>query len=201
MGGRICIFGDSVTLGAYDLEKGGWVNRLWVYSENDLDDITVYNSGISGDNTELLLERFDFECKVREPKVIIFSIGINDAMYINDKSNPLVSLEKFNENLNKLVNQAKVYSQKIILMGIYEVEESKTTPIPWETTIFFKNENVEEYDEVIRNIAFENNLIYVKLSDLIKTTDLYDGLHPNAKGHEKIFQKVKSVLIENKYVC
>ena len=27
----ICVFGDSITMGAWDLEKGGWVNRLRLF--------------------------------------------------------------------------------------------------------------------------------------------------------------------------
>ena len=27
----ICVFGDSTAWGAWDMEKGGWVNRLWFY--------------------------------------------------------------------------------------------------------------------------------------------------------------------------
>jgi len=34
----ICIFGDSVSWGAWDMEKGGWVNRLWFYVAKRDDD-------------------------------------------------------------------------------------------------------------------------------------------------------------------
>ena len=27
----ICVFGDSISWGAWDMEKGGWVNRLWLF--------------------------------------------------------------------------------------------------------------------------------------------------------------------------
>ena len=30
--------------------------------------------------------------------------------------------------------------------------------------------------------------------------DFDDGLHPNAQGHRKIFEKVKDFLVENKWI-
>jgi lysophospholipase L1-like esterase len=56
----ICVFGDSITWGAYDPERGGWVNRL----RNDLEkkEIESYNLGISGDTTADLLKRFNSYC-------------------------------------------------------------------------------------------------------------------------------------------
>ena len=46
----ICIFGDSITWGAYDPEQGGWATRLRNYFEKQDNDVDVYNLGISGDN-------------------------------------------------------------------------------------------------------------------------------------------------------
>ena len=40
---RIGIWGDSITYGASDNDKGGWVNRLKVSFGNDDEDIGVYN--------------------------------------------------------------------------------------------------------------------------------------------------------------
>ena len=201
LGCRICIFGDSVTWGANDFEKGGWVNRLRIYSDKYLDDFPVYNLGVSGDSTNELLERFELECRVRRPEVIIFSIGLNDSMFVKDKNDYYVTIKRFKENLGRLISLAKVYSQKIIFMGLTKVDESKTTPIPWELTLYYENENIKKYDVEIKTIADKNNLIYIELYGLLKVTDLDDGLHANAKGHEKIFQKVKSVLFDNKYIC
>jgi len=39
-----------------------------------------------------------------------------------------------------------------------------------------------------------------KYFDLLNDEDLNDGLHPNADGHEKMFNRVKDFLIENKII-
>ena len=59
----ICIFGDSVTWGAYDPEQGGWATRLRNYFEAQENNIDVYNLGISGDATADLLKRIEVEAK------------------------------------------------------------------------------------------------------------------------------------------
>jgi len=33
--------------------------------------------------------------------------------------------------------------------------------------------------------------------DLLQDEDLDDGLHPNAQGHKKMFERIKGFLIEN----
>lgn len=201
MSTRICVFGDSITKGVVDPENGGWVARLRRYFEtNDDYDISVYNLGISGDSTDDLLERFKVECAAREPKIIIFAIGINDSLYIKTKDNPLVSLEKFQNNLVKLIRQANNFSDKIIFIGLTKVDESKVMPIPWETEKFYDNENIAMYNSVIEKVSVKNRLPFLNLLDLLEMSDLDDGLHPNPDGHKKMFLRIKEFLLTNKIV-
>lgn len=65
----ICIFGDSITWGASDSEKGGWVERLKIYFGEKYD-INVYNLGISGDATEDLLVRIEKELRSRKSNIL-----------------------------------------------------------------------------------------------------------------------------------
>ncbi len=97
----ICIFGDSTAWGAGDLEKGGWVNRLWLHvAKRDGDDyVEVYNCSITGGTTQTILERFESEAKVRNADALIFQTGGNDAAYEHTSDNFLVSADKFRKNL------------------------------------------------------------------------------------------------------
>jgi lysophospholipase L1-like esterase len=83
---NICILGDSITWGVSDNEKGGWVSRLWLDSENNKNkevDIYIYNLGIPGDITTYLLDRMVIECNARAADTIIVAIGINDTAFVN----------------------------------------------------------------------------------------------------------------------
>ena len=78
----ICIFGDSTAWGAWDLEKGGWVSRLWLEIHKDMESgAKLYNLSISGGTTETILARFESEARMREADALIFQTGGNDASF------------------------------------------------------------------------------------------------------------------------
>jgi lysophospholipase L1-like esterase len=174
----ICIFGDSIVWGASD-KKGGWVNSL---KSSFMDFIHIYNLGVCGDTTDYLLERFKVECEAREPTKIVFAIGINDS-----SSDSGINIKKFENNLNELVKQAKEFTKDIVFIGLTRVDESKTQGD-------YMNDKISEYDSVLKKVAGES---YVELFDLLEDADLEDGLHPNTKGHEKIFKRIQDSLSED----
>ena len=200
MSKRICVFGDSISQGYNDYNEGGWINRLRKYFDLSDYDISVFNLGVSGDNTFDLLKRFKIEAEARSPEFIIFAIGINDSQYVNSKDNPSVPLSDFNKNLSELQRLSKQFTDKIIFVGLTKVDEPKVTPIPWSITKYYDNENIKKYDLAIKDFCIKNNLPFIEMFDLLDDKDLEDGLHPNSGGHEKMFIRVKDFLIENKII-
>ncbi len=208
---NVLIFGASITWGAWDRE-GGWVQRLrkFVDEKNISDpnyDYKVYNLGISGDTTEDVLRRFENEAKERESAeetIIMFSIGVNDSQFVHDKKDMRVRLEKFEENIKKLIKLSKKYSSKIIFVGFSPIDQSKVDPIPWakEKKSYRKN-LVEMFDNKVKEICKEKNIYFIEVYDKVKKGYerlLIDGVHPNSGGHEKIFQIVKEFLVKNKII-
>ena len=102
---KILIFGDSIAHGAWDTEKGGWVQRIKSFLDEETlseseNEHTIYNLGVSGNNTEDLLERFEFETKQRlkeddEELMFIFAIGVNDSQFIHSKNALRFSPEEY----------------------------------------------------------------------------------------------------------
>ena len=193
---NILVFGDSITYGAWDKEKSGWVNRLRLALENDNSNnyYTIFNLGISGDVTEGIKDRFDNECKIRFNKndntIIIFSIGINDSQNIKDEDR--VSLGTFRNNVISLINSAKKYTNNILFIGLTKVDESKVTLLPWDKDKCYLNNKIIIFDKELKNICLENDVDYLYIYDLLEVEDLFDGLHPNNVGHQKICDKVKT---------
>lgn len=128
---NICVFGDSIAWGEYDAEKGGWVNRLKLFFENNKYNVDVYNLSANGGGTGDILARFQAESLFRKANVIIFAIGINDSPYIKTKDNPRVLFKKFKNNIKSLIEQSKKIAKEIIFIGFTAIDESKTMPIPW----------------------------------------------------------------------
>lgn len=189
---NILIFGDSITWGAYDPEQGGWATRLRNYFEKKGNDINVYNLGVPGDTTTDLLERIEMEAKSREPNLIIFAIGINDAQFIHSTNGLRVSLDEFQQNLAKLFSIAKKFTDKVVFVGLTAVDEAKTTPIPWNTDKSYTNENIKRLDSAIEKFCENNKLKFIPIDSVVRNDDLIDGLHPNIQGHIKIFNRIKS---------
>lgn len=195
---NICIFGDSTAWGAYDLEKGGWVNRLWLYLAKTDKDIDVYNLSISGGTTKTILDRFENEAKIRNANVLIFQSGGNDAYY-NNAGQFKVPIDEFKKNIAEIISRSRKIADKMIFISFKNVDESRTMPVSWKD-IYYKNENIQKYCEAMKEICDKNKILFLDIFDLLKSEELYDGLHPNEIGHEKLFQKVKDFLMENKII-
>lgn len=200
---KLLIFGDSIVYGAWDTDKGGWVQRIKSFLDEETlseseDEYIVYNLGVSGNTTEDLLERFEFETKQRlkddgEELIFIFAIGVNDSQFIHSKNNLRFSPEEYKDNLYKLLNLAQKFSSKIIFIGLTPVDETKT--IHWDIDKSYKNEYIQEFNEILKSFCKENNIYFVEIFEkLIKENYqdlLEDGLHPNSEGHKKIFEAIK----------
>lgn len=190
----ICIFGDSTSWGAWDMEKGGWPARLWFYTAKREGDnyVEVYNLGISGGTTETLLQRFESEATVRLADALIFQTGGNDASYEGAPGNFMVQPEKFRENLEEIIRRAKKITDKIVFMDLKNCDESKTMPVPW-ADIYYTNENGAKYSAIMQEVCQKNQAFFLDIAAL-DNEDFDDGLHPNAQGHEKVFVQVKNFL-------
>ena len=66
----------------------------------------------------------------------------------------------------------------------------------WMPEKCYTNDNIITYNAVIENISRDHHLKFIDLMDVLDMDDLYDGLHPNANGHEKIFLKVKEAVLK-----
>ena len=195
----ICVFGESTTWGAWDKEKGGWVNRLQLSLASKMNyELEIYNLGISGGTTVDLLKRFELETKARQPEIIIISTGGNDAAFNKKSNSNNVSVEDFEKNVKKIINIAKRFTKSIVLLGLRDIDEKLTTPVSWDKQIFYKNQDMKKYGTVIKKVAKDENIFYIEQYGLLNSQELDDGIHPNAKGHVKIAKRVEDFLIKNK---
>lgn len=194
----ICVFGDSTAWGAWDLEKGGWVNRLWFYlGIRDEDYTELYNCSISGGTSKTILDRFESEAKIRNADALIFQTGGNDASR-DSSGKVLVEMEEFERNIKRVIERARKITDKIIFLDLRNCDESKTTPVGW-VDYWYTNESMKEYGETMERACGEENVLFMPMPK-IEDDEFEDGLHPNAKGHEKIFVAVKDFLEKHNWI-
>lgn len=190
---NILCFGDSITYGCWDKVNGGWVNRLRVAYDQSKDRYMVFNLGISGQNVLEIDERFENECKGRitddAKNIIVIAIGINDSQIRDQKE--YVSKEVFKTTLTNLIHKAKRYTSTVLCLGLTQVDEAFTCPRPTNSTIYYHNQRIQEYDQIIKQTCVENEVNYLYMFDSFTINDLSDGLHPNEIGHQKMSIKIK----------
>ncbi len=193
----ITIFGDSITYGMWDKSNGGWAQRLRAKLESDNENYyTLYSLGIPGDTTTGVISRFENEMNARfSPyfkNIIIFAIGINDSIFGYGQN--AVSFDTFKAHLETLLSKAQRYTNNIIFLGLTRVDDDKIPQsynLPFET---FINSEIDKYDDEIKAFCNEKKLMYIDVRNLLKKSDIDDGVHPNDFGHEKIAEVVKNKL-------
>lgn len=215
---QILVFGDSITLGAWDVE-GGWADRLKKFLNKrtlstpefwNTDFIEVFNLGISsisGENSGSLLERFESEAKRRLDEyetIIIIAVGKNDSCFLENKKSFLTPPKQFEKNIQRLIELSRKYSSKIVFVGTAMVDESKAAPIHWDKNMFYRNEHLKQYNDIIKSVCDKSKVHFIEISEAFGKQEykklLADGLHPNSKGHELIFNIVKEFLLKEKII-
>lgn len=173
------VFGDSIVYGLHDKELGGWVNRVRMFLENNLNNNFVINLGIPGQNSSDILERFENEIKMRyndsDNFNIIFSLGIKDSLLLSKDEKHIV---KFERNILEIIDKTKKYTKNIYFIGLIKTDNKKRRE--------YKQKNIIQIDKSLEKICKKNNVEYIKLRNLIDKEHLQDGLHPNNLGHKKI---------------
>ncbi|MFT4309997.1 MAG: SGNH/GDSL hydrolase family protein [Candidatus Woesearchaeota archaeon] len=197
----IIVFGDSITKG-----RGatiGWCDRLKEHYES-LDYYNcLYNLGIPGDNTKDVITRLDIEARARaqyhyddDTHTIILAIGINDSRLNNGI--PETDVKEFRNNIRDIISITKKYTPNIAFIGLIPVDENITAD--YEGTSF-SNERITEYDNIIKEECAKENIPYCNVYDDMILKDytklLGDGLHPNDKGHEIIYNIILEFLKAN----
>lgn len=198
---NILIFGDSIAAGRKVNKIDSWPFLLVQFlDKKDRDFTLVHNLGISGDSSKEVVERFSVEAESRCKRIysndrcsIIFAIGINDAKRVGFKNRCFTSKEKFRNNVNLLIKNAKKYTHHIIFVGLTPVDEQKTMILG---NVYFFNKDIEVYEKIIGEECKKRNIIFVSIFEEWLKLDYLgllsdDGIHPNKRGHQKIFKKIK----------
>ena len=171
----LCVFGDSIAVGSDDKEAGGWVARMRL-ALNALGKIAVYNLGIDGDRIEDVAGRLEREAAVRNPKVITIAIGVNDLGWHGGEG---TDLRLFRADFDRTLFQARSFSERVLVLGIINVDESNESH-------GVSNDEIVVFNSVIEELALARGLAFLDLYGVLDNGDFEDGLHPNSSGHAKL---------------
>ena len=165
----IIALGDSLTRG-YGMVAPG--KNFVTFLSEDLK-IPIINAGKTGDTTSDALVRLNVDVIDKNPDVVMILLGGND--YFEGRS-----VEVIEVNIKTIVENIKRMTHaKVILIG------GDKNRVPEYEKSFAKMSLWGEVDEYVPNV----------LSGISLRKDLlYDGVHPNEKGHRAIADKILPVL-------
>lgn len=201
---RLVALGDSTIYGFGDPEGGGWVERLrreWMSPESP--GHILYNLGVRGDRAEQVGQRLENEFHYRgelrntKPDAIILSVGTNDSARVQkpDGRN-LTDFEKFNIDINNLLDTAKDLSQ-VFFVGMVPVDASK---MPFLGCMYYNHAEQYRYKEATRLACLRRDIPYLDIFEKwLNRGDRWwmsriceDGLHPNVDGYKALFNDVSA---------
>ena len=220
--GKLILLGDSVTAGAWD-EQGGWANRICskvmaltakaYHDKQNSFYCFPYNLGVSGNTVQDLIDRLDDELPRRfdlenekEEREFLISIGINDvAPDMSLNKSKVVEEQELEEKIRTLISKAQKHSTHFAFTGILPVDEDLVAPLPWDETMVFTNERVQTFENIIENVCAQLGVPFLSLyKPWIKRTDykdlLFDGLHPNTKGHEILAEQIFQFILDHDFI-
>lgn len=153
-GNTIVAMGDSITQGGGYLRDA---DAVLAQQYPDLKLPKIVNKGISGQKAEDLIGRFEKDVIAAKPAVVTINIGINDVWHRLKGPHDDNVLQKYKENVTKMVDQAQAAGIKVILLTPTVIEEKADAE---------GNKRLALYVEAMKQIAAEKKCGLVDLHGL-----------------------------------
>ena len=167
---KIIIFGDSLIAGYGLVVEDNFVNQLKLKTiENKINDVTLFNSGVSGETSTGLLNRYKWVLEDNYDGVIIL-IGANDALRGID---PRLT----SQNIEKILSYLKEKQIPTMLIGMKAPNNLGEIYVNEFNAIYpklSKKYNTAYYPFFLKDVALKPSL------------NQRDMIHPNKKGVEII---------------
>lgn len=202
------LLATAATFGSSDLFSSTIPGR----PDGLLEELSIVNAGVGGNNTVDLLKRVDQDCIALKPRLTILMAGTNDMNSVKH-----IPITDYHNNLTALVNKIKASGSKLLLMTIlpcYEPDLFTRHP-----SAFYQPEGVagrrKQVNEVVKKVAVKHRTEFLDLGHRFQTlgrigTDKdsllqneanskkRDGIHPTANGYRFIALAVYDYLTANK---
>ncbi|MDD3083497.1 MAG: GDSL-type esterase/lipase family protein [Candidatus ainarchaeum sp.] len=197
---KIVALGDSITKAnnlspnlvgdheEYSFSTGNKIESLFVYLRSKGENILAFNLAESGATSENILEHQVKNVFEYNPKYITITVGGGDIL-------ENVSVQAFKSNMIGIINQIKNKENIVLIATLQNIHLMQTANFDSCKEDILKinienitNEKIIEFNEAIKELAEEMDLILVDLYNVLGPEDVsdYDCLHLNINGQEKV---------------
>jgi len=219
---KIICFGDSVTRGVsyyggrLHIVKGNYPSHLQTLLQGY--PLKIVNQGVFNDNSDLLVARLDKAVLGQHPDYVLIEIGGNDCNFHWDKvasapdesHEPIVPLERYLDNVTKMVQRIRQAGVKPIVMNLLPLD-----PVRYYARIYEINgPGIAHWIAWCGGIEHWHGMYNRRLVQLIshlevptidvrtpfkRTADFSellsdDGIHPTVKGYHVMAGVIASAL-------
>ena len=163
----IVFFGNSITAG-----QGAGAGEDFPSLVGKTLNVPIVNAGVSGNTTHDAFLRINEDVLSKNPSVVVIELGGNDLL---DR----VDIKETKRNFEQILSKIKPIGAKIVILEIKFVLFNKI------------------YETDLRDLAKKYDAVYVPdiLEGVISDQSLkFDDLHPNAKGYQKIAEKLIPII-------
>ncbi len=153
-----------------------------------------YNRGISGNKITNLAERWQQDSLDLKPDVLSILIGVNDSTSVVTNREPVISVEKYKETYNALLQQTSQLFPEIVfvlcepfILKVGKVAEN------WEVYHI----DIDKRREVVKKLATKFDAVFVPSQEVFNNACkkapaeywMWDGVHPTVAGHELLVRE------------
>lgn len=215
-GDRVCFVGNSIT------NAGEFHRNLLLFHLTRFPDIpvTVYNCGVSGDDTERVLRRLEDDILINKPTKVVIMLGMNDvrrSLYEPQlEVTPTLlkqreeALHLYKKNYQQIVNELLSRKIKVILQKptIYDQTAELSTISCWGV-----NDALKQCADFIQHIADRHKLQCIDYWTILNemnqelqkkeptaTLISKDRVHPQSTGHFIMFNQYLKTAKAPEYV-
>ena len=170
---KVIVFGDSLIAGYGLLKEDGFVNQLQNKINYSKINLELTNSGVSGETSTGLLNRFKWVLE-EEYDAVIISIGANDALR---GINPIITYRNI-ENILIYLKKNKIPTMLIGMKAPSNLGKEYVNEFNAIYTSLSKKYDVFLYPFFLKDVALEPSY------------NQKDMIHPNKKGVVKIVENI-----------
>lgn len=210
---KFTCLGDSITQGFWDEEGLGWVARLRQKVAKDAPcQYWFGNSGISGDTIRDAWHNLQ-KLMHQAPQNIIIKIGVNDTCIYEGADGVEHQRILAHERMSVwdiMTDFLLKQDVNLLVVGPLPVEKDITyiNPKPCDAGVLkgrrFENALIKDYNDAQQALCQAKDILFLRLYehwDKIKDQGFYfDGLHPNAKGHQLLADQIYARLKADKLI-
>lgn len=146
--------------------------------------IRITNSGVSGNTSRDLIERYDRDVVSLNPDWVSICIGINDVWrQFDSPAMPDIAVmpEEYRENIEKMILAVKDRVKGIFILSPYYMEPNREDMM---------RKRMDEYVEICRSLAEKHGCIFVDFQNMYErffkirhsSSIAWDRVHPNQMG-------------------